>query len=112
MSIFISVTDDHSSHLVQVYIGMAAAIFVLICIVAATVRTKQKECILMRLRNRKAPKIRLQVRKDIITKPEGRTRNDSIDACSDRLETDAQSLHCEIDKGYCEIWEVSESHHT
>lgn len=66
----------HSSNLVQVYIGMAAAILALVCIVAATVRIKQKVCKLMRSRNRKVPKTRLQVRKNITIKSESQKRNE------------------------------------
>ncbi|CAC5415249.1 unnamed protein product [Mytilus coruscus] len=103
--------QTESSHL-TVYIGMASALLVLVCIVAAIVRIKQKVCRFMRSNKRTGSKMKLQIRKNIPTKSEGHTQNESVEACSNNLKPHAQPFLCELDNGYCEISEVSISNHT
>ncbi|CAC5412008.1 unnamed protein product [Mytilus coruscus] len=104
--------QTESSHLITVYIGMASALLVLVCIVAAIVRIKRKVCRFMRSIKRKGPKMKLQIRKNIPTKSEGHTQNESVESCSSNLKTHTQPFLCELDNGYCEISEVSVSNHT
>ncbi|CAG2233038.1 unnamed protein product [Mytilus edulis] len=107
-----AVVDDHSSHLITVYIGMAAALMVLVCIVASIVKIKQEVYRYLRSGKKNCPTMNLKRRKNIPKKSERNTRNVSVEAASNILETHVQPFLCELGGGYCEISEVSVSNHT
>ncbi|CAG2185407.1 unnamed protein product [Mytilus edulis] len=112
ISLVYTLVDDHSSHLITVYIGMAAALMVLVCIVASIVKIKQEVYRYLRSGKKNCPTMNLKRRKNIPKKSERNTRNVSVEAASNILETHAQPFLCELGDGYCEISEVSVSNHT
>ncbi|XP_071179638.1 uncharacterized protein [Mytilus edulis] len=97
---------DHSSHFITVYVGMASALIVLVCIVAVIVRVQQKVYRFFSAGKRKCPNVKHKLRKIIPKKSDDHTHNESVEAVPNIFEAHAQPFLCELGDGYCEVSDV------